>query len=78
MLVDRNQPEGTVDVNILGRRMRNGEVYVFIYTDDQAANVVRTLLWFANRSDLSFSLRDAKSLAREVVRVNEARKVKRG
>lgn len=68
------QVDVMVNTNFLGRRMPNGEVYVFVYTDDQAANMVRTLLWFANRRDLSFTMRDARDLAREVARIQGAGK----
>ncbi len=76
--MDRDQQTGTVDVNFLGRRTRNGEVYVFIYTDDQATNMVRTLRWFANREDLSFTKDDADDLAGEVARLSDAGKVTGG
>jgi hypothetical protein len=72
MAVNDVQPEGMVTLNFLGRRMSNGEAYVFVYTDDQAANMVRTLVWFANRPDLSFTMRDARHLSREVARISEA------
>ena len=57
--------ESPADRNVLAL-MKGEEKYVFIFTDEQRLNVIRTVGRFAANPDLSFDWRDAAVLMERI------------
>lgn len=65
-MIDVNRiTDGPRDINALAL-VKGAERYIFLYTDDNRAEVLRTLGRFAAHPDLSFTWYDAAKLSQKV------------